>query len=203
MRDNIISVITGDVVNSRKLNPEDWLTKIKTTLKSNKVPKSKWGIFRGDMFQIETTPEDALELCIKLKSKIKELKDIDLRLSIGVGAKDYIGHKIQESNGEAYINSGLGFENLNNKNMIIQSPKQSFNEKWTVMLDMALLIMDNWSPITSQIFNYSLENPNLSQKQIAKKLDKIQSSISEALTRAGYTQIINMLSLYKSEISET
>ncbi len=42
------SIITGDIINSRKNIPESWMAKLKETLNALGETPKDWGIFRGD-----------------------------------------------------------------------------------------------------------------------------------------------------------
>lgn len=197
----MIGVITGDVINSRSKSPEIWLNKIKTTLKKNKIPKRKWDIFRGDMFQIEVEAIKILALAIELKAAVKEDKYLDLRMSIGIGAEEYTAKNVMESNGEAYINSGEEFEKIKKRNLKIKTPWKEFNTRWNMVFGIALLTMDNWAPITAEIIKTTLQNQNKTQKEVARILKKSQSSISEGLSRAGHDEIKQMISQFKKEVT--
>jgi len=196
----MIGVITGDVINSRSKSPEIWLNTIKETLKKNKIPKRKWDIFRGDMFQIEVEVIKILALAIELKAAIKEDKYLDLRMSIGIGAEEYTANNVLESNGEAYINSGEEFEILKKTNLKIKTPWKEFNDRWNMIFGIALLTMDNWAPITAEIIKTTLQSQNKTQKEIARILGKSPSSISEGLSRAGHDEIKQMISQFNKEI---
>jgi len=202
MNDLLIGVITGDIVNSRKLSPSIWLKKIKKVLKRNKIVARKWEIFQGDMFQIVIAPELALVTAIEIKSTIKEEKDIDVRIAIGLGTQNYEAKKVTESNGEAFVNSGISFENLKKNKLSIQTPWDEFNEEWNVIFQIASLTMDNWAPMTAIIFNAALTNPKLTQSELAKKLKRTQSTISEGLGRAGYDEIVQLLDLYEKHVRQ-
>ena len=54
---------------------------------------ASWEIYRGDSFQLETTPEKALEASIYIKANIKQLRNLDVRMAIGLGQKSYQGEK--------------------------------------------------------------------------------------------------------------
>ena len=66
----MIAVITGDVINSRKVNAEIWLPRLKEYFSKITLDTDKWEIYRGDSFQIEVETEKALKNTIY----IKELK---------------------------------------------------------------------------------------------------------------------------------
>ncbi len=195
-------IITGDIVNSRSLAPEVWLNTIKQVFNQSKNGIIKWEIFRGDMFQLETTPELALTLALEIKASIKKHKDIDVRMALGVGTKNYTSQKVTESNGEAYINSGICFEGLKKRRLAIKTPWKTFDEEWNIILKLASLTMDNWAPKTALIFKEALTNPTLTQQTLAKQLQRTQGTISEGLSRAGYEEISQTLILFKKHITE-
>ena len=102
------SVITGDIINSRKLkNPEIWINALKKAL-SYLSPETKyWKIYRGDSFQIEIKDSQyCFTAAIYIKACIKMIKGLDVRLAIGIGDKTYEGNDVTESNGEAFVFSG-------------------------------------------------------------------------------------------------
>lgn len=202
MKEKQTSVIIGDIVNSRSISPAIWLKTIKKVLNQNKIGIQKWEIFRGDMFQLEINPEIALKIVLEIKASVKELKDIDVRIAIGIGTKNYSSKKVTESNGEAYINSGICFENLKKRRLAIKTPWKEFDEEWNIIFQLASLTMDNWAPKTAIIFKQALTHPELTQKELAKKLNRTQGTISEGLKRAGHEEISQTLQLYKKQITK-
>lgn len=196
----MIGVITGDVINSRAQPPNEWLEIIKHILKRNEISRTKYDIFRGDMFQVEVPSNQALGLAIELKAAIKEVKNLDLRMAIGFGKVNYSADTVLESNGEAYIFSGQEFELLKKKNLQIKTRWDDFNSRWNLVLDLALLTMNSWAPTTASIFKSNLQNQDKTQKQVAKMLNKSSSSISEGLSRAGYNEIAKMIDQFNLEL---
>lgn len=196
----MISIITGDIINSRKSKPKVWLEALKTILDRYGKEPTHWEIFRGDSFQLETKPEYALEAAILIKATLKQFKEIDVRLAIGIGDKIYTSKKITESNGSAFVNSGKCFEQLKKTTLAIKSPFASFDTKMNIMFELALLTIDNWTPTSSTIIKASLENATLNQKQIAELLGKSQSNISEGLKRGGFEEVLKLLNYYKAQV---
>lgn len=201
MKSKLISVLTGDVVNSRNLSPDIWLRTIKKVLRQNKISSKKWEIFRGDMFQIEVDPLNALALAFKIKASIKEEKDIDVRIGIGIGTKSYTSKKVSESNGAAYINSGECFENLKKRRLAILTPWDKWNEEWNLILQLASLTMDNWAAGTAMVFKEAMMNPDLTQKELANSLKRTQGTISEGLKRAGYEELKQTVDFFNKQLS--
>ncbi|MGB5418135.1 transcriptional regulator [Algibacter sp.] len=194
------SIITGDIINSKKSTPENWLDALKTILKSFGNSPKTWEIYRGDSFQLEIEPKDALQACILIKATIKQFENIDVRLAIGIGDKTYQSKNITESNGSAFVNSGECFENLKKTTLAIKSPFESFDTTMNLMLDLAQLTINNWSSTSANLIKTTLETPNLTQNQLAEILNKTQGNISQGLKRGGYDEISKLLHYYKTKI---
>ncbi|MGC1206025.1 MAG: SatD family protein [Flavobacteriaceae bacterium] len=194
------SIITGDIINSRESEPKLWLTALKDALNIFGTTPKTWEVFRGDSFQLEIKPENALDAATLIKATIKKFKNIDVRMAIGLGEKTYVSDKITESNGSAFVNSGECFEHMKNNTLALRSDFESFDATINIMLELAQLTMNNWSATSSEIIKTTLENPELNQKQIAKILNKSQSNISEGLKRGGFDEILKLLQYYKTQI---
>lgn len=199
----MIAVITGDIINSRKGNVENWMTSLKEILnKYGEEPKS-WEIYRGDSFQLLLPPEKALLVAIHIKSIIKKTKIYDVRIAIGIGSETYSSSKITESNGSAYINSGECFETLKKQTLAIKSESKDLDEILNTMFKLSLLTINSWTTVVSEVIQAAIEHPEKNQKDLAKLLNRSQSNISEALKRGGYDEIIKMNEFYIKNISKS
>lgn len=198
------SIITGDIINSRDVLAKDWLPILKDNFNNVGTTPKTWEIFRGDSFQIEIeNVSDALLFAIQLKTAIKKIKDLDIRLAIGIGNKNFNASKITEANGEAFINSGYAFDNLLKKqNLAIKTPWKDIDEEFEVSLGLGLLVMDNWTANSADFINTYLQNPNSTQKVIAKKLAISESSASERRKRAGFDEIMKLEKRYRKLITQ-
>lgn len=198
----MIAVITGDIINSRKGEVESWINDLKGTLNKYGSEPQNWEIYRGDSFQVSIAPEKALLAAIHIKSTIKQTKTYDARMAIGIGKEKYSTHKITESNGTAYVNSGECFEELKKYSLAIKSGNIKLDESLNIMIKLSLLTIDNWSSVVSKVIKAAIENPEKNQKYLAKLLNRSQSNISEALNRGGYEEIMNMNDFYVKSISK-
>ncbi|SMD38971.1 hypothetical protein SAMN04488029_3973 [Reichenbachiella faecimaris] len=196
------SIITGDIINSRQVDSKIWLPILKGTLKTYGTTPKVWEIYRGDSFQLEVEPAHALKAVIHLKATIKQMSLLDIRLGIGIGNKDQATSKITEANGEAFVNSGQAFDQLNNKRTIaLVTPWASINEQMELALDLALLTMNNWPVNASQYIQASLEHIDWKQQQLANHLGKSQGTISQSLNRAGFDDIMRLEKRYRELIA--
>lgn len=193
------SIITGDIINSKKSSPKQWLEALKTILNSYGNSPLVWEIYRGDSFQLEVHPKHALKACILIKATIKQFESIDVRLAIGIGEKTYQSDKITESNGSAFVNSGDCFETLKKSTLAIKSQSETFNKPMNIMLDLALLTMNSWTTTTSILIKAAIEKPELNQVQLANFFGKTQGNISQGLKRAGFDEISKLLQYYKTQ----
>lgn len=196
----MVAILTGDIINSRKSEVIDWIDRLKNILNQYGNTPQKWEIFRGDSFQLMTEPDEAIIAAIHIKAVIKQTKFQDVRIAIGIGNETYSANRISESNGDAYIKSGEMFESLKKQTLAIKTESSILDETINLMLGLALLTANNWSSTVAEIISTYLENPNNHQKDIAQILNKSQSSISEALKRGGYEEIINLNNYYKDKI---
>jgi len=196
----MIGILTGDIINSRKIAPTEWLTLLKGEFNAYGSQPHQWDIYRGDSFQLEVPALQALETAIHIKAIIKQFKQLDVRIAIGIGVKTYTSTNIKESNGSAFINSGECFEKLKKNTLALQTPWADVDEVINIMIKLATLTMDNWSPEYSKIMKTKLEYPNKTQKQLAGLLQKTQSTVSAGLKRVGYDEIISLNTYYQNLI---
>lgn len=198
----MIAVITGDIINSREVNSDIWLPRLKKYLDIAVGDSAKWEIYRGDSFQLETTVGNALEVALCIKALVKINAQIDVRMSIGVGDKSYSGSRVTESNGTAFINSGDGIELMKNNTLFIKTPWPDINDYFETILKLISFISDGWKPATSEAVYYSLANKGLKQKELAVLMGKRSSTVSLALKRGGYSEIMEAVELYTKNIEQ-
>lgn len=199
----MIAVITGDIINSREVQTECWINKLKELLNYWGEEPEKWQIYRGDSFQLELQSiNDALKAVYHLKAGIKSIKNLDVRMAIGLGEKIYNSTQVTESNGGAFVNSGECFEALKKQRLAIKTPNLEIDNQINLLFELALLTMNYWSPTVASIIKIALENPEKNQKEISKILEKSQSTISEALKRGGFDEIMHLEKRYRNLIGD-
>ncbi len=191
------SIVTGDIINSRKYQSSEWLVTLKNALERYGKKPLQWEIYRGDSFQVEVQLKRALEAALYIKACIKQYKSLDVRMAIGIGEKNQGAIKITEANGSAFVNSGECFEHLGKNTLAIRSPWPEVDKEINLYLTLALLTINNWSSNASGIIKTAMEFPTLTQKELAKKLNKTQSTISESLSRTGYEEVMLLEERYR------
>lgn len=198
------SVLTGDIINSRTIESSVWLEKLKEILSDFGTPIKDWEIYRGDSFQLEiTAPENAFYAVLMIKAYLKSVVNIDARIGIGIGKKDFYADKITEANGEVFINSGFAFDNyLKKQSIAIKTPYKDIDEEFNLSFDLALLTINSWTQNSAEVFKLSLASKNSTQQEIAKVLGIKQSSVSERQKRAGLEPIMKLEERFRKLITQ-
>lgn len=198
-------VITGDIINSRKSNSvQEWLIPLKECLCKYGATPHDWEIYRGDSFQLIAELQEIIKAAVHIKAAVKSVRNIDVRMAIGIGEVSYLAKNVTESNGTAFINSGELFQKLekNKKNLGVRTQSEKLNNQINITLDLALIIMDDWSPGAAQVVNAQMDDEKLSQTELAKKLEISQVGVSKALQRSHYSEINDYINLITEQIKE-
>jgi hypothetical protein len=198
------SVITGDIIGSTKYrDPSIWLNPLKEALGKLESKFNKWEIYRGDSFQIEIKDYfNAFQSAIYLKSCIKSIKNLDVRIAIGVGEKSFEGNTVNESNGEAFRFSGETLEQLKKEkhNLKIKTNNHNLDQELNLYFKLASIVMDNWTTNSAEAVKLYLENQNKTQKELAEMIGINQEAVSKRLKRAYIDEIIELDLMYREKI---
>lgn len=202
----MVSVITGDIIDSRNVpKPRRWLATLKKVLNTFGRSPKIWEIYRGDSFQLEIKDVyAAFEATILIKASIRTIRDLDVRMAIGVGEKTYHAKKITESNGEAFVFSGEKFEGLKREkqNLAIKTSSETFDEEINLYFRLALIAMDNWTPNSAEMVLLSMKNPGISQEELGKIIGIRQNTVSERQKRSYLDEIIALNAMYKKKVEQ-
>jgi len=200
---NTVGVLTGDIISSRSKLADEWQPMLTSILNQYGDEPTDWELFRGDSFQIRVAPEKALTTAIHIKAGVKQTTPLDVRIAIGIGMEDHTSNKITSSTGSAFILSGECFDSLKKQTLAIATANDQLDEMFNLLLSLASLTMDNWSPATAEAIRIAVENPQMNQEALARKMKKSQSSVSEALKRGGYDVVMRMEKFFKRQIIKT
>ena len=207
----MIAIIKGDIVSSRKIeNSEKWLLPLKGLFNEWGKSPGQWEIVWGDSFQLEVDrPEEALRKALRVKALIKKIVSdetnkslIDVRMAIGIGGKSYSGERITESNGEAFINAGEKFEELEKEksNLLVKSPWPDFDGEMNLFIRLASVFMDKWSVASAELVEVALKHPNYTQNEIGRRLGIKQNSVSGRWKRANIDEVLSMEQMYRRKL---
>ncbi len=200
----MIAVITGDLMHSQELSPEKWLPDLKAILAKWGNNPEYWEIYRGDSFQLVLDqPSECINATVLLKSCIKRIRPLDLRMGIGIGERSYASGKVTESNGSAFVRSGETFESLKNlkQEIAIKSPWEELDQMINMELKLVQTILQGWTSNAAEAVFHSLSQPDLSQEEQGAKLGITQHAFSTRLKRAHFEVIRQWLEYASQKIA--
>jgi hypothetical protein len=198
----MIAVLTGDIINSAGHKTSEWMPLLKNFLQKLGDSPGVWEIYRGDEFQIRVAPSKAMEVAIQIKALIKTIKNLDVRIGIGVGDEDFRGIGVSESNGSAYQRSGRTLSLIKERkiNLAIATGDPQLDDTLNLILKLGLDFMDAWSVVSAEIIVMALENPGTSQKEAAQQLQIQQSAVSQRQKRARLDLVKDVLNYYNKTL---
>jgi len=198
----MIAIITGDIINSEEHKASEWIGILKKQFSEWGETPTDWEIYRGDEFQLKIAPKNALWAAIRIKAVIKSIKDLDVRMAIGVGSEDFKGASVSESNGTAYKRSGRTFETLKEDklNIAIATGNKKEDQSLNLMIKLALDFMDEWTSVSAEIIAIVLSNPKRAQQEMAKELSIQQSAVSQRQKRARLDLVLELLEYYPQTV---
>lgn len=200
----MIAVITGDIISSQNVDPESWLGRLRKLLATWSETPENWEIYRGDEFQMKCSVDDAFAKALMIKSLIKNIENLDVRLAIGVGNEVFRSEKITESNGSAYVNSGrlLNEIKAEGRTLAIRTENDNVNRDLNILFKWASIDFDSWSVATAEIIHRMLTQRDITQEQLARDFSISQSSVSQRLKRANYELIYETNQFFRKKIAE-
>lgn len=200
------STITGDIVHSRSVDkPEVWLNPLKDLFSKFGDSPDVWEIYRGDSFQLDVDPREALRVALLIKSVVKKQKStqLDARLAIGIGKKgDVLADRVSEATGEAFVYSGQLLDELKEKkvHLGIKSPWESFDREFNMIFKLALIIMNSWTNNSAEVAELLFSVSGITQVEIAEKLGIAQSSVNDRIRRGAIYEIKEMEKYYREKL---
>lgn len=204
------AILTGDIVGSSKLNPaqrKKLLGYLKSTSKEiRKLYKDlvpfDVDIFRGDSWQLLVTESKfALRIALLFRASLKskmDIREFDSKIFIGIGTIDsFPGQRVSLGNGEAFVLSGRGLENLKKYIMGIDYPSFEKNDYLGLIVQLIDVLASDWTVKQSASLSGALKG--LTQKEIADSLKLKQQTVYGHLTGSHFTEIEHVLHFIENE----
>ncbi|MBD1425341.1 hypothetical protein [Sphingobacterium arenae] len=193
----MIAVISGDIIKSRSLEPKVWMPALE---KAIGLYSHKFDIFRGDSFQAELTCQNVLTATFYIKAAMLAF-DLDARIGIGIGTKEYDAPHIKNSFGSALIYSGEAFEELKKETIFFKSAYPKLDAVCNVILPLVAELTTRWTPNMAETVKAAFQNEGANQAELAKILDKkYQSQVSTELQKASFAKIQRALDYCTKEM---
>jgi len=208
-KNQIIAVITGDVINSTRLAPEtihEFFEKIRQTLDffdhaRNKVMLGRMSIFSGDSWQFAVNEPKYVFRLLSTVTAVAKLDQISIRLSAGVGSFDYINpSNITESAGEAFIISGRGLQKMEKavyKKRYWHIDGDAISIYQAILFDIMGKKAETWTAAQAEAILLSLQGDN--DKKISSSLGIMRQNVGKRLTAAQWNLFQSIMEVAESE----
>jgi hypothetical protein len=209
------AVITADIVDYTKLTDTEAnkiLNAIHIVFKKLEVSRtnliSNFLIKRGDSIQMEiNNPSETLKVALVLKSAINKIDfsnnkrkapTNDVRIAIGIGSIDSKRETINESSGDAYINSGRTLDTMkkNKRLLVIKTNDAQIDAELETEFKLLEVIMSGWKTTSAEVIYWTLLG--LSERMIAEQLGVTQSAINQRKGTAGWNGIEALLNRFET-----
>ena len=214
--------ITGDIINSKQLDEEQRDIVFSEVQKGfMKISQNVNFVFqpefvRGDSFQcVHNKVIKTLQITLLFKSifkmqafnsqtkekngrditrkSLRSYKNLDIRLSVGIGEIEYLKDKLSLSDGTALQKSGRTLDTMKRKSQktIITTEIEQLNKELEVELKLLDAIMDKWTAQSAEVVFYLLQNRK--ETEIASILSISQSAVNQRKQTANWDAILLLL----------
>lgn len=230
-RQKLVAVVTGDVVNSTRLRDRALLTTVlKEAFESVHEDMfgmlHSFELFRGDSFQGVMDPSQALRVAIVIRARLRQWEGPvpftavrkrpsvgkqhmhlppsqlpDARISIGVGTTKVLASRVVESDGEAFVRSGHGLDDLvrSINKLSISTPWEEVNAELSVSVKLLDAVVSRWSSGSAQAMFLHLTK-QASQSEMSSMLDISQPAIHKRLAAADHMAVQAAIDRYTALI---
>ncbi|EDY82027.1 hypothetical protein VDG1235_1647 [Verrucomicrobiia bacterium DG1235] len=173
----MISVLTGDIVDSQKLENRE-RSKLSSALReaANYAQLGEsFEVFGGDSWQaLCQPPQTVFVRSLVFRSYLQGIKGIDTRISIGIGSYESIRpQKISLSQGEAFVLSGQGLKSISADRRLAIHTTEALPIATRQLLDAATTLLDgitsNWTSKQAQAI--ALASTEAANIELAKKFN--------------------------------
>jgi hypothetical protein len=195
-----IAVISGDIVESTKLNSaqfEQLLKRIKDIQEwiTKRNPASAHSIERGDEFQtVVRDIKTALRYTIIYRVGIKALgKEFDSRISFAIASNADLRESVSESMGEAFVLSGRGLKALKSYRLAFSSDHLELNEHFNLLFKYLDRQLTDLTSRQCEVMLTMLQaDEDLTISELAEKLDIATATASKSLKASGWPLIFEL-----------
>lgn len=205
-----IAIITGDIVDSTKLNLAERTIMINALQAIPEIltpfENVSMEIFRGDSFQLQIhTAETAAKAAITIRAWLRSQRELseksllDARLAIGIGATDYESDSLSTSDGEAFRLSGRLLDKMQKERLAVATPWPMVNEELKLATAFVDDIISSWTQNQSRIMLLSLQTSK-SHLELSQILDISRQMVDKSLKSSKEELIESYIDRFKKLI---
>ena len=206
-----LAVLTGDIVNSTKLNVAQFdtllhrLKEIQSWISQANAGNTH-SIRRGDEFQtVIYDPANALRYVLLYRVGIKALgKAFDCRISFAIARNEGTRELVDESMGEAFIRSGRGLKTLKSEFMHFDSDRSELVAQFSLLLKYLDWQLSSLTSRQCEVLLPMLQHEDsLSVSELADRLDIAVATASKSLKASGWPLIQALREQFYTQVAET
>jgi hypothetical protein len=200
------AVLTGDIVNSTLLSPSQETGLLEEFKSIFSLDKHEF--YRGDSFQAYITDASrALEMALRCRTAAISLAQeetdtaFDVRVSIGLGSVEEPVNALSTAKGEAFLLSGRALDEMGKtggKLLITINRPRLANMAFSILADYINSIYRHMTAKQAEVIEELLKGE--SQQQVADKLNRSKSTISQHVNAGRWEEIEEIIKKYKSLI---
>jgi len=205
----MISVLTGDIVNSTKMSSATYSAAIKSLkgllVDVNEKYRATGEIYRGDEFQIQyPDPIYALKstLLIKLALHLATFsaKPIQCTLSLAYGSYEVYDEKPNTSSGQVYIDSGRGLAKTQRGELSLHFEQHVNNDDIKLLSQFLNHLLNRLTKSQAKLLFQYIASDFAEHKKIAELTATTRQNISNRLSNIGAFLVRDYIALINKKV---
>jgi hypothetical protein len=209
----LYGILTGDIVDSRKLTAENRELLYKELLQFLKKIRGPWlvnyDLYRGDSLQCDISdPQKSLRVALMIKCFLKSYRTegltapMDIKLSIGIGEVDFEPKSFSLADGEAFVYSGRELDKMKKTGqyLLMKTRDTDFNAFADASIVLLDAIMQSYTYNQAEVILYKLQG--LKETDIARMLHITQPAVSQRSTSASWYAIEKAILIIEEKFHE-
>lgn len=205
-KQNLIGVITGDLINSSGLTNDqksNMHAGLSAFLDQNSDVLLPIQFYRGDSFQLMVAKGKAAAIAVFIEAIILSTTGTWARISIGIGKTSKIAQgNVLQSEGEAFVLSGHQMDQMKDESRLLKIAVDSpqFQAILAATFHLAESIIWNWKPGQAAVI--SMIPLCKTQKEIAEKLNISGAAVSKALKSGQWPAFDDFLKSFEQTLND-
>lgn len=206
------AIITGDIVDSTKLNlaERDIMINALQAIPEILSPfvKISMEIFRGDSFQVQIPKTEiaakaaiAIRAWLRSQVELSGREPLDARLAIGIGGTDYESESLSMSDGEAFRLSGRLLDKMQKARLAVATPWPPVNEELRLSTAFVDDIISSWTQNQSKIMLLRLQTSK-SHIELSQTLEISRQMVDKSLKSSKEELIESYIDRFEKIIIE-
>jgi hypothetical protein len=204
-----IAVLTGDVIDSRKVTDGTQLYNVLDTTLTTLADRhnGRGQRYRGDGFQLVVADAgQAMTAAIQLRAALIQHSEPhqrwDARLAIAVGDDDWQATQaLTDADGEVFVRSGQALDAMETPHLSLSLVEAEHDDCLALLTRFIDDLVDGWSHYSAEIVALSLQQP-ATQQALAEQLGIRQPSVHKRLRAARWALLADTLACFEKRLTD-